>query len=102
MLARYLFMGIMDVDPDKEEEFNRIYNDEHIPLILEVPGVLSATRYKTSTEGVPKYLALYEVESPDIPWSKAFRKAADTGEWAPKIRPFTKNKVRPVYERIDS
>ena len=45
--ARYIFIASMDVDPEKEDLFNEIYDTEHIPLLLKVPGVISAKRYKT-------------------------------------------------------
>ena len=98
--AKCLFVVMMDVDEDKEADFNRVYDEEHIPIILKVPGVHSAARFKTSTEGAPKYVAIYEVEDASIPESEAFTKASDTGDWAPKIRPFTKNRSRIIYERI--
>ena len=98
--AKYLFVVMMDIEPDKEEEFNRVYDEEHVPDIKGVPGVLNATRYKTSAEGEPRYLAIYEVESPDIPDTPAWKKASDSGSWAPNIRPFTKNRRRMIYERI--
>ena len=78
---KYLYVVMMDVEPEVEADFNRVYDEEHVPGILKVPGVLGASRYETSTEGQPKYLALYEVEGPDVPGSDAFRKAADSGEW---------------------
>lgn len=99
--ARYLYLVMMDVDPDKEAEFNRVYDTEHIPALLRVPGVLSATRYRTSTEGAPRYAALYELESPDVPQSEAFRRAADSGQWPVAIRPHTRNHQRIVYTRIE-
>ena len=34
----YLFIASMDVDADKEALFNEVYDTEHIPLILKVPG----------------------------------------------------------------
>ena len=40
--ARYVFIASMDVDPDKEAIFNEVYDTEHIPLLLTVPGVRSA------------------------------------------------------------
>ena len=43
--AKYLFIASMDVDPDKEALFNEVYDTEHIPNILKVPGIHSATRY---------------------------------------------------------
>ncbi len=95
-----LFVVMMDIDEDKEADFNRVYDEEHIPILLQVPGVIDAARFKTSTEGAPKYVAIYEVENADIPESDAFREASDIGEWAPKIRPFTKNRSRIIYERI--
>jgi hypothetical protein len=45
MAARYLFIASMDVDADREALFNEVYDTEHIPMLLKVPGVLSARRY---------------------------------------------------------
>jgi len=98
--AKYLYVVMMDVEPDKEALFNDLYDKEHIPVLLQVPGVLSAARYKTSTEGVPKYVAIYALDSPDVPRSEAFRKAADSGEWPHKVRPYTKNHSRIIYTRL--
>jgi hypothetical protein len=42
--AKYLFMASMDVDPDKEALFNEVYDTEHVPMLLKVPGVLSVRR----------------------------------------------------------
>src|SRR5262249_33631394 len=44
--SKYVFVASMDVDPDKEALFNEIYDTEHIPNLLKVPGVRSATRIK--------------------------------------------------------
>ena len=42
--TRYLFIASMDIAPEKEALFNEVYDAEHIPLLLQVPGVLSAVR----------------------------------------------------------
>jgi hypothetical protein len=42
--SRYLFVVNMDVDADKEALFNQIYDTEHIPNLLKVPGVRGVTR----------------------------------------------------------
>ena len=47
MDAKYLFAASMDVRPEKESLFNEVYDEEHLPTVMKVPGVLSATRYKT-------------------------------------------------------
>lgn len=98
--AKYLYVVTMDVDPDKEDLFNKIYDEEHIPVLMKVPGVISAARYKTSDAGVARYLAIYELESPDVPHSEAFRQASDSGEWPTKVRPYCSNRARIVYTQI--
>jgi hypothetical protein len=98
--AKYLYVVMMDVEPDKEEVFNKVYDEEHIPVLTKVPGVISAARYKTSDQGVAHYLAIYELESPDVPDSKAFRKASDSGEWPTMVRPYCKNRSRIIYTQI--
>ena len=54
---------MMDVDPEDEEEFNRWYNEEHLPERLEIPGYISARRFKLEEgEGVLQYLCIWELE----------------------------------------
>ncbi len=98
--AKYIYIAAMDVDADKEAAFNEVYDTEHIPTILKVPGVVSATRYE-AVEGQPKYMAVYEVETPETPASPPFRAAADQGRWPEEIRPFTRNRYHAVYKVIE-
>ena len=42
--TKYLFVVSMDVDADKEDLFNEVYDTEHVPLICQVPGVRAASR----------------------------------------------------------
>ncbi|MGQ9572870.1 MAG: DUF4286 family protein [Dehalococcoidia bacterium] len=61
-------------DPAREEEFNQWYNNTHVPDVLEVPGFVACTRYEVIGNlgpGQGKFLAVYEVESDDIPSSMA-------------------------------
>ena len=64
-MSKTLLMIMME-KPDgvSEEEFNRLYNESHIPALLSVPGVHGAKRYRLNgVDGdldVPTYLALYE------------------------------------------
>ncbi|MBV8745142.1 MAG: hypothetical protein JO134_08895, partial [Xanthobacteraceae bacterium] len=44
--SKYIFVASMDVDADKEDLFNEIYDTEHVSNLLKVPGVRSATRMK--------------------------------------------------------
>ncbi|MCZ6872079.1 MAG: hypothetical protein O7G88_00905, partial [bacterium] len=45
--TKYLFFASMDVAPEKEALFNEIYDQEHVPTLLKVPGVISVTRLET-------------------------------------------------------
>ena len=44
--SKYLFIVSMNVKPDYEGLFNEVYDNEHIPYLLEVPGVNKVTRTK--------------------------------------------------------
>ena len=66
-----LLMVWADIDPEFEAEYHRWYDEEHIAHLLAVPGFLSAGRY-VALKGSPKYLALYELEAPDVLRSPAF------------------------------
>jgi len=46
-----LLMVWTDIDAEFEAEFNRWYDDEHLPRLLEVPGFLSAGRYVAVKRG---------------------------------------------------
>jgi len=96
--ARYVFVIAIDVDPEKEVEFNEWYNTEHIPRILKVSGMLSGNRY-VAVDGTPKYLTIYELENPEVMKSKAFREAVDT-EWLKRIRPYYRVVTRKFYKHI--
>ena len=39
--TRYVFVVSMDVEPEKEAIFNEVYDTEHVPELLKVPGVLA-------------------------------------------------------------
>jgi hypothetical protein len=112
--TRYLFSAAMDVEPSREALFNEVYDVEHVPLILTVPGVVSATRFRTRPltmmlggerktmvfENEPRYQALYELESPDVLLSAAWAKAAEEGRWPAQVRPHTKNRRHLLFERM--
>ena len=96
-LATYLYVVRLDADPEKEKEFNEWYNKEHIPALLQVPGVISANRF-TSLEGTPKYIAIYELNNPNVRTSEAWKNAV---AMTPRPKDVTiQNVARNVYERI--
>lgn len=111
--SRYLFTASMDVEPAKEALFNEVYDREHVPTILKVPGVISALRFKRRPlemilggerktiviEGEPQYTALYELASPSVLVSPEFATAVELGRWPGEVRPFTRNRKHFMWER---
>ena len=101
----HLFIASMDIAPEVEELFNEVYDTEHIPALLQVPGVISVTRFRTgpftmSIAGAerrvdasdePRYVAVYEIDSPDVLLSAEWAKAVEVGRWPAEIRPHTAN-----------
>ena len=114
--SRYLFIARMDVEPEKEEVFNEVYDTEHVPMLLEVPGVLSIARFKAQElvmiiggeertmeiSGQPKYTAMYELESPEVLVSDGWAGSVDAGRWPGDVRPYTNNRSHTLMERLDS
>jgi hypothetical protein len=113
--AKYLFTASMDVAPEKEALFNEVYDHEHIPELLKVPGVLSVRRAVTVpltmfiggekktivAEGEPRYSAYYELESAEVLTSDAWAKAVEMGRWPAQVRPHTRNR-RHVLRKLTS
>ena len=80
-----LFMVWVDVPTDKEEDFNRWYNEEHLADLLAITGVLNAARY-VAVSGSPKYLACYELESPEVRDNPDYKVHLDhPTEWSKRV-----------------
>lgn len=96
---RGLLLVMIDIDPEYEEEFNRWYNEEHLPERLSCPGFLTGRRF-VAVEGGPKYLAIYDLESLEVLQSKAYKKISDPSEWSRTIKKHFTRLVRNVYVEI--
>ena len=94
---RGLLLVMMEVPPEHEDELNRWYDEEHLPERVACPGFLSARRF-TALEGSPKHLALYELESPDVLNSEAYRRLTEPTPWTNRIRRLRTQMVRNVYQ----
>src|SRR5918992_650021 len=104
--SKYLMIASMDVDKEHEAIFNEVYDNEHVPNLSKVPGVLGISRYKRESltmniggEGKtidipnePVYTAIYELESPEVLTSPAWDRAIEEGRWPSQVRPYTKNR----------
>lgn len=52
------------------------YDNEHVPLRLAVKGFRSAFRYEAADDREPRWLAMYDVDSPDVLVSDAYKALA--------------------------
>jgi hypothetical protein len=109
--SKYLFVVSMDVDADKEALFNEIYDTEHVPNLLKVPGVRGVTRMagepftmsiggaekKVAHDG-PRYCAMYEIDGPQVLVSPGWADAVEEGRWPTQVRPFTHNRRHALYK----
>jgi len=100
MSTNYLYMVRMDIAHDREPLFNEIYNAEHVPALLAVPGVRRASRYRNPSPTDPRYVAIYEIDSPEVIDSPAWKAAGDSGRWPEEVRPFTMNRHLVMYQRV--
>ena len=112
---KYLLIVSMDITAPKEELFNDVYDTEHIPAILKVPGVVQVWRHKLepmkmnfggeivevdqSTE--PKYTAVYEIEGPHVLETAAWGEAVQFGRWQNEVRPHTSNRQFALRKLIE-
>ena len=62
-----LLMVWCDVPADKEPDFNKWYNEEHLPQVLRYNGAISGRRYRKVTgEDKYSYMAVYEFASEEV------------------------------------
>ena len=95
-----IFLVYVDIEAKHEKEFNDWYNQEHLPELLAVPGILSGARYK-AVKGGPRYLAFYELESIGVMQTPAFKNRPRT-PWGQRVSPSVigTNLTRIVGEQI--
>ena len=92
-----------------EAEWNRWYDDTHIPARLALPGFIGARRFR-GYEGEARYLTLYELENADAVAGEAYRelkrkelsRPADSFEARTlKLPGFQRGVYRQVYPGAD-
>jgi len=89
MVSHALFVAIGDAPREHEDEFNHWYDEEHLPLLSQVPGVLRARRF-FDPEGSPRYIALYDLADASVPQHPAWKAALAT-DWSRKMGKLTRD-----------
>jgi hypothetical protein len=98
----YLYIAQTSIPKEYEDEFNRLYSDEHLPHLLKVKGVRLARRYKLEwgDPGMADYVAVYEVDDPNLPKTAEWKAASDKGDWSVKIRPHLTVRLHGMYRPV--
>jgi hypothetical protein len=73
-MAKYVILALTNPTEGNEDEFNRWYDESHIADVIDVPGFVSARRFRLAdrqyqqnrTPNKHRYLALYEIETDDL------------------------------------
>jgi hypothetical protein len=73
---------MMDVEPEWDDELNSWYAEEHLPRLLEVPGMLAARRFvdaqwPDAIDGHHQYMAAYELVDTDVVTTPEYARAAE-------------------------
>ncbi len=92
----YIMEVRVDIDPAYEEEWNKWYNEVHLPEIVDCPGFRRARRF-VAVDGSPKYIAIYDIDS---------KKALETTEFSnrrgwDRFKPHVKDPQVCVYMKIN-
>jgi hypothetical protein len=80
----YHYVVRTDVEPGGENELERWYDEEHLPALAAVPGVVLAQRL-VSLDAGPRYYACYDLTSPDVLKSAPWQAARGT-DWSGRVR----------------
>ena len=71
-------------DPAREAEWDAWYV-EHLRIMVTVPGIGSAQRFKTVSPGHAPSLAMYSIASADVFADPYYQRVRGMGEWLPLI-----------------
>ena len=102
-IGNVILMVMMDVDPEDEAEFHKWYNRQHIPERLEIPGYVSARRFKLESgdDGMLKYLCIWELDGPEAMEHEMYKaQNADPTGLYERVTGTVKARSRAVYRQI--
>ena len=95
--APFCMMITFEIAPEDEAEFNDIYDNDHIPNILKLEGVLEIIRFRDAApneKGYLVYSAIYFLAKENLHLTPEWTALSDLGRWAPVIRPKVKSRAR--------
>ena len=98
--GRAVLVVNVEIDEADVDELNRWYEEEHGPERMAMPGIVSMRRFRSS-DGAPRFLAIYELESAEAATSPTYMSQTRT-KWADEIMAKWKQWDRNVWVEISS
>ena len=92
----------MEVDPADEAEFNRWYNEQHLPERMAIPGYVSARRFRlVEGDGALTYLCIWELEDGSPLQSRMYQEQqADPTALYLRVNGTIKARTRGLYRQV--
>jgi hypothetical protein len=88
----------VEVAEEDVDELNRWYEEEHRPEKLSLPGYLTMRRYRAA-DGSPTFLAIYELDHPDVATAAA-EGGAEMSGWMKAVMAKWKRWDRAVWTEL--
>lgn len=99
-MPTHTMMVLSNPVPGREDEFNRWYDERHVPDVLSVPGFVAAQRFRLS-DPQPRpeqqnyaYAAVYDIETDNL------KKTLDALAAAAKTMAMTDAMQRPALQSV--
>src|SRR5262245_34710414 len=101
-IGNTILLVMMDVEEGHEAEFDRWYNEEHLPERMEIPGYVSARRFKLEEgNGVLKYLCIWEMEDASPLESEMYRSQRARPSWIrEEANKYITQRARGLYKQV--
>jgi hypothetical protein len=102
-MSAYRFVLQLSVPAALEARFNELYDTDHLAHMIRIPGVKGCSRFKLEWSdggGMLEYLAIYDIDDPELPRSDIWKKHAAMGRWPTDMRPHITERKSGVYRQI--
>ena len=107
--CKYVLVVGHELPRGKAAEFNAWYNTEHIPYLLQVPGVIAIRRFQMAEKQYPatvgrggilsRYLTIWDVADKAAFETDEFKRSA-ASPWSQWVRSWYTRKICALYQRI--
>jgi hypothetical protein len=97
--AEFHYVVRTDVESGGDDELQRWYDEEHMPMLAAVPGTVRARRL-VSLDAKPRYYACYDLVAPEVLTSAAWLQARQS-PWSERVRPTFRNTRRVISRKLD-